>query len=452
MKSEQGSALIVALVVVLIVVGISGAFLVDTAFRSKHASAARESDEAQMICEAALEKTRRALYVYKTDDTYPWDRILADHAGLSTDFVDHWADYVARRDDEDFASYGATYYQAGASTQDDAPLPEDPGHFLGVSKPFSQGAFYVVIRDNDDGDGDEFTDSDYQILVYVTASLPDGTQRQIEALVYWENPKYTPGSGILVDGNVRFSGTTDVRGELGRVHANGTIDLNGGPTFSVSANATGEIDEGSSPIPPEGFNEFVSPVEIPFVDPEDYRDQATYILRADGTVEVVATGQVVRSGNFDGWRFEGGSWSFTSSRVAPAGCYYVEGNAKLTGSGNTPYQTMTVIATGSIETGGNVKFAPYLENTLFLAAGDISMAGTSGSVFEGVVAANEQVRTQGTFDLQGSMIAKNASNNHRLLNSIDFGGDISVTYDGGMPTIIENPIRAVPIRAMKRLK
>lgn len=445
MRKEKGSALIVALIIVLIVVGISGAFLVDTTYKSKHAFAARESDEAQMICEAALEKTRRALYVYKTESTYEWDQILWDHAELSIDPADHWQDYLANREDEYFRSYAARYDEAGVDTQADAPLPEDQEHFLGVSRPFGLGAFYVVIRDNDDGDDDEYADSDSQLLVYVTASLPDGTQRQIEALVYWRNPRFTPRYGILIDGNGRFNGTPNVTGEMGTVHANGDIVLEGDPTF-VSVDATGEI-VGSSD---SALNEHVLPVDVPNIRPADFLSDATYIFRANGEVVDGLTGLVIARNEFGGWRKSGSVWSFSTNGLAPPGAYFIEGDAKLTGG--PLEQTMSIIATGNIEISGSIKFRPFLENTLFLAGGDIDLNGTAGSTLEGLVAANEQIRTSGTFYLRGSVVSKNAGNSFQKLSRNEFGGTMTIHYDGGMATIIRDDLNTVPIRAMRRLK
>jgi type II secretory pathway pseudopilin PulG len=168
-RRRQGSALIIALIVVIIVVGIGGAFLVDTMARGKMSHSGVQSDEAQMICEAALEKVRRALFVYKDTGSYDWNDLIFDHAGMSIDPDTHWNDYLSRKDDSDFVSYAADYDQAGVNTAEDAPMPADPDHFLGISKPFGEGAFTVVIRDNDDGDADPAVDSDSKLLVYVAA-------------------------------------------------------------------------------------------------------------------------------------------------------------------------------------------------------------------------------------------------------------------------------------------
>jgi hypothetical protein len=461
-RQERGSALIVALIVIIIAVGIGGAFLADTLARSSISQKGVQSDEAQMIAEAALEKTRRALWVYKSDGTYEWDQIIADHAAYSIDPDVHWSDYQVRKNETDFQTYMAASASPGYNTYNDAPLPGDPSHFFGTSMPFGEGAYMAIVRDNDDGDGDPTTDSDLQILVYITSCLPDGTIRQIEALVRYEDPTYTPDHAILVDGTIQFNGTPDVLGTKGKAHANGDIVLSGNPIFSISANATGTIDEGSAPTPPEGFNEGVPEVPFPEVNPTQYKSQAQYVLRSNGQVYDQIGNAVVGSGaggGWNGWKFSGGLWSFSGGSTPPTATYYVEGSAKLSGAGGSPTRTMSIVAEGSIETTGNIKLNPTLTGTLFIAGGDVKLGGTAGAQFQGLVAAKEQIKTTGTFDHIGVLLAKNEADNYNLVtagSAIDpdsiFGGTMTVTYNGGLETVLENPTNAVVIQNLRRLR
>ncbi len=463
MKRNRGSALIVALVVVIIAVGIGGAFLADTVFRTKMQNYAVESDVAQMIVDAALEKVRRALWVYKTNGTYPWDQILAAHASLSTNADEHLADYVAKREAGQFQYYYYMYYQPGVNTANEAPLPGDTNHFLGVTQPFAEGGFYCVVKDNDDGDGNTVVDADNQVLVYVTASLPDGTQRQIVAMVQYSSPTYTPDDAIIVDGSILFNGTPNVTGAKGSAHANGDITMSGNPSFSVSANATGVINEGTAPVPPQGFNEGVAAIVVPDVEPATYKSMADYVLQADGTIKVVSTGQIITPGGqgWNGWKWSaaGMEWSLSGNSVPPSGTYYAESNVKISGSGNVPSRTMSVVAEKCIETTGNVMLTPVLTGTLFLAGGDIKLGGTAGASFMGLVAAKEQIKTMGTFTHQGVLLAKNAQDTYSLVtagSTVDpdsqFGGTMTVNYEGGLQTVLVNPTSAVAVKNVRRIK
>lgn len=462
MRNERGSALIVALVVVVIAVGIAGAFLADTAIRTRMQTLAVESDTAQMIADAAVEKVRRALWVYKTQNTYSWDQILQDHAGLSTDPDGHVRDYQERMASEDFAEYRRNYDSSGADTANDAPLPADADFFLGVTRPFAEGGYHCVIRDNDDGDGDPMRDSDNRLLLYVTAALPDGTHRQVLVLVEYLPSNYTPDHAILVDGSIRFNGNPAIGGALGSAHANGDITIVGsGTTFTVSANATGVVEEGTASTPPQGFNEGVATVAIPEIVPSQHRTLADYLLQSDGNVRIVATGAVVSASGRGGWN----NWSYNhanhewrysgSSTACPAGTYYVEGNAQITGG--SAVLTITVIAEGSISTTGNSHLRPYVSGTLFLAGGDVRLGGTAGTTYQGLIAAQEQLGTGGTFDHQGVLLARNAVDVSRTVSSgtsfdSDFGGSITVTYDGGLSTLLPNPDSSVRVRAVRRLR
>lgn len=460
--ARRGSALVLALVIVLIIAGLAGALLTATVFQSKASTASIQNDEAQIACDAALEKVRRALWIYKTDGTYPWDQILTDHQSLSLNPNAHFADYEARKDDLDFAAYLQNYYATGINTANEAPLPADAAHFLGRTMPFGRGGFYAVVRDNDDADGLPLHDTDGSLLVYVTASLPDGTQRQIEALVNFQSTNYSPDSAIVVDGSILFNGTPDVLGARGTAHANGDIVLTGNPTFSVSANATGTIDEGSATPPPGGFNEGVPPIAIPDVDPTQFQSMSDYLLMASGSVVDNQTGLTVGSGlgsGWNGWKFSSGTWSLSGSSVPPVGTYYVDGNAKLTGAGSAPNRAMSVVAVGTIETSGNIKLTPVLTGTLLLAGGDIKLGGTAGAMYSGLIAAHEQIQALGTFDHQGVLLAKNAEDVYSLVSAgsaIDpdsqFGGTMSVTYEGGLVTMLPNPSPSVAVLNVRRLK
>ncbi|MBI2901055.1 MAG: hypothetical protein HYY17_12790 [Planctomycetes bacterium] len=349
------------------------------------------------------------------------------------------------------------------NTMYEAPPPGYWNHFLGTTMPLGAGGFYCVVKDNDDGDGDPLRDSDNQVLVYVTATLPDNTQRQIEVLVKYADPSYVPDNAIVVDGSILFNGTPDILGLKGIAHANGDIVLSGNPTFSVSANATGQIAEGGATVPPGGFNEGVPPISIPDVDPTQYRNLANYTLRADGMILDVATGAMINpgAGGWNGWTYSAASntWSLSGNNVTPAGTYYAEGNVSITGSGNSPNRTLSIVAEKCISTTGNTRLAPALTGTLMIAGGDIKLGGTAGASYAGLIAAKEQIKTMGTFDHQGVLLAKNAQDVYTLVTAgsvvepdSQFGGTMSVTYDGGMVTVLKNPNNSVTIVSARKLK
>src|ERR1041384_512571 len=79
---ERGSALLLAVVITILVVGLGGAFLAETVFRGKHQERLIRADECQIICDAALDLVRLALRDWRNTDPPPalQDRNPADYA------------------------------------------------------------------------------------------------------------------------------------------------------------------------------------------------------------------------------------------------------------------------------------------------------------------------------------------------------------------------------------
>ena len=75
-RKETGSALLAAVIIVMIVIGIGGAFLAETAYRHKVISSQIEKDETTLLAESGLEKARRALWRYRVEGIMPWDQLL----------------------------------------------------------------------------------------------------------------------------------------------------------------------------------------------------------------------------------------------------------------------------------------------------------------------------------------------------------------------------------------
>ncbi len=224
-RHDRGSALLIATIIVLIALGIGGAFLSETVFRSKAQGSAHRADEALMICDAAVEKARRALCVYQNNGTWVWNQVFTYCQNISTDAATIKADFKSRLGTSQFTSYQSSLAQgsSGLNTSNEAPLPSvktypsasDPtanGVFIGWNVPYGSGAFHIVVRDNiTDPDADPLKDGDNKAVLIVTATLRDGTQRQIESTIFYP---YSPlkGKGI------------------GAIVANAAVDLTGNIT------------------------------------------------------------------------------------------------------------------------------------------------------------------------------------------------------------------------------
>lgn len=431
MRNERGSALLIALIVALIVVGIGGALLADTLARQGGAHRGAQSDEAQMLAESGLERARRALFVYRDQNLHSWDDLLQTQEGASLDPDQHWLDFPNAR-----------------AVEGDAP---EPGEFFLTSVTYSEGAFYLVLRDNDDGDGDPLVDSDDRIIVYVTASFPDGTQRQIESLVHYNPGNWVPNAAILVDGQLDNQGNLEVRGSLGSVHANGELELGGNPTIEQDATSALAVTASGSPTV-GGTMGVMSVAPIPDIDVTGFRADADFILAADGNV-YNAAGAVISMPEF---RFRGGDWDLHVNTAIPVGSYYVETDLRITGRPNV---TASFFVEGSITVTGDPTIRPYHNDVGAIVSGDLQVSGTPSGLWEGFYYAREQLCISGNAQLAGSFVAKNALDNSNAVTTgsrIDPSaatviGNPVVTYNGGLNTAIDTG-GSVTVETMRRLK
>lgn len=430
-NAARGSALILALVVVLIAAGIGGAFLVDTLTRGAAAHQGVQSDEAQLLAESGLERARLALYRYRDQNLHSWDDLLLAQEGASLEPADHWLDFPNAHD-----------------VEGDAPAPEE---LFATSVSFSEGAYYVVLRDNDDGDGDPSHDSDDRLLVYVTASFPDGTQRQIESLVRYRPSAFVPDAAILVDGQLDNQGNIDVRGAMGSVHANGELELGGTPNIDVDATSAVNVTVSGSPSV-GGYTGVTSYREIPDIDVTDYRADADYILAADGNV-YDASGAVVSMPEF---RFRGGDWDLHVDTTIPVGSYFVETDLNITGR---PSVTASFYVQGSLSVTGDPRIRPYRNDVGAIVRGDLQISGTPAGLWEGFYYTREQLRISGNANMLGSFVAKNAADNFSGVTTgsrVDPSaatviGNPVVQYDGGLQIGIDAG-GSVTVESMTRLK
>jgi len=244
-RGERGSALLITVIIVLIVFGIGGAFIVETLRRSQAQFASLKADETLMTCDAGLEKVRLALYQYRScaegggPTPWSWNDILLYCSTLAVDRAQIRADFRARQNSALFQNYRSLMMQntAGlnarlspnnpanpampASPTNWSPGDADAGVMLGGNMPYLDGAFWIHVRDNDDEatlvppqPNDPLVDRDRRVVVTVVSTLPDGTQRQIEAVVLYDAvPMSFMGLGAVVsNADVETTGSITVDG------------------------------------------------------------------------------------------------------------------------------------------------------------------------------------------------------------------------------------------------
>lgn len=463
-RRRQGAALVVAVIVVVIVTGMGAAFLSEGLFRSKQGFVEREQNEAQVICDAALEQARRYLFLYRDSGTWSWPEILQYNQGFPTP-PEFWKQPCV---DALNGSGGAT-----ARTWPEAPVPagsttvpSNPPTYFGVPTLYQNGAFVVVVRDNPDeplegAAQDPLTDTDGELLVYVTATMRDGVQRQIEARLRYDPPNYTPNGAIITGGTSLLRGSLNVVGvgdAAGKadVIANGNVDLGGSATIDGKVMAVGSVITSGSATASGGIQTGAPPVLLPNGDPTVYKNLAHYIFKSDGTVVEVGVG-VIAVNRWKGWSYSGGQWSSSQKDLSmPMATYYFETSIKMSGKS---WINGTAIVQGNVDIqgqGSNVpEIYPSLGDVAVLAGGDVSANGTAS--ITGVIVAREQIRLNGNFQLQGSAVALDEFDYSTLVSTTDsyddsFLGNASIRYSGGRATFLKVPRYSLSVTYMRRTK
>ena len=183
------------------------------------------------------------------------------------------------------------------------------------------------------------------------------------------------------------------------------------------------------------------PVDIPDYDPLDYCAAADYVLK-DGWVVTVGPprdSSFAGSGDVLGW-----SWDSVTNEYSLKGNQAVDGvvcaygNITITGnagSNGDPLQ-ITLLATGSVNVGGNPKLAAaHPDGILIVAEGDLDISGNASGTtpaYSGMLYAGSQCRTNGTPSLGGHLLCYNAEDPAGAIDLIDenkVNGTPSITYD-----------------------
>ncbi|MEK7865255.1 MAG: hypothetical protein AAB434_01135 [Planctomycetota bacterium] len=433
-RRDRGSILLVAVVLVIIVVGLSGAYLVMSDVLGRRVTEGSGAIDARAAAEEGVDFARgRLLALVDTqseDRTAAWSGVLDDEDG-----VPPWADGVPTR----------------------------------------QGSYTIRVLDNDDGDGNPYDDSDETLLLeatgYGTPRGAEGPAHVIRCAVTLEVNDPTAKYAILTNDDLHVYGAMLVDGTLGRIHSDQDLTVQGATTISRSATASGSISTVGDAYAIGG--EFLPDrpiIPIKPVQPSDYRPFADFILTADGRVLEGSTGRVLfdagaaagpgprggGGGTHNGFTWDARQgWSTVTSGWVD-GTYYVEGSLTMNHGGEAarPWR-VTIVTEGSVSMQGNPYLAPYLNGAeLLVAGGDIYARGTgSNAQVEGLILAHEQVDLSGNITIHGRVVAESAVNTagspvadnaNPLL--VECGGGVHVEYNDRIYRSLSTEFR-LPVRS-----
>ncbi len=291
---------------------------------------------------------------------------------------------------------------------------------------------------------------------------------------------FNPSNAILVGGNLTVSGSVDIGGIGGNVHANGAIDASVGGGGSISGTltssgaATGDINgtvavggQSKQDIPKVDpltlwtlYNTKEGPTPIPISTP--YPNW--YDLCPDGSVRVPdnvagpCTGTLLDDADlyplgFLGWKRAGTTWSYNSGNNA--GTFYVhQGSINVSGNPAGPW-VATLIASaietssspcartdGDISISGTPDMRGHLNGGEFaLVAGrDLDIAGNVDQTFGGLMSAWEQIKITGNPTLQGAVLGQDRCASGSITGN-QVSGSVNLTYNKDIELLIGNIVR-----------
>ena len=314
---------------------------------------------------------------------------------------------------------------------DGEPNTDDDGVLsFGPNVDFGAGSFSVRIADNDDGDGDNFSDND-DILMFTSTGVVENVERTMNVTL--TALSFVPNFAIIANGDFEISGNPTIAGDNGTVFTNNDLTISGSPEISQDALAGGNVSVSGNPTISGEISSDFTTIPIPPVDPQFYRGNADYELRSDGGVFDVAAGTLTYPGSFNGWQRVGARWKL-SGNTGYDGTYYIEGSAEIVGGPGSeiaPWR-VSIIATGNIKIAGNPYMLPETPDLLFVAGRDIKIGAASTQHYEGVILAHEQVEIGGTPTIEGAIIVENAENLSNLVRDSDVVGNATISYSGSL--------------------
>lgn len=263
---------------------------------------------------------------------------------------------------------------------------------------------------------------------------------------------------ILVDGNLRLNGTPSVMGAEGAVHANGALDLPGGPCTQQYFSSSNAITASGTPEGGAGCTAGAAtllanqePIPVPRLNPNDYLPFVTYrltntgkILNAAGTVlfDITLPGPP----QWNSWTWSASNQEWQGGNNIPAGTYYAEGNIRISGSPGSAATPLpaTLVAVGYVTITGYPSLTPSLPGPpayAVIAGTDLTINGNPSNPYQGVYYARDQFQITGNPSLNGQVIAAMAGDgpspggsNPVMLGAdgfVNVGGTPLITYSGG---------------------
>jgi hypothetical protein len=332
-------------------------------------------------------------------------------------------------------------YLVGADGQ---PGTDDDGALLGGSPvSMTTGTYQLTVVDNGD-DGDPSSDADDTVFL-VSVGAARSARVELRVTITAGGTTGLPVS-YLFNNRLTVTGESNWYGGDAIIHSNDRIEVVKDATIEGNLQTSGQFiaEDGvtinGSAMTGSDLDTYVQdhrnldPIDVPEVDPEDFRDWADYVMGADGGIRDGSGNLVFDASGGDvwnGWKYATDKWelkdSGTSYGRTPDATYFVEGNLIAGGHNGTEASPLavTLVTTGHLEIGGHAWMSSYANDTLAVVGTDAEIHGhTDTFEFMGHVLVHEQLKLSGHVNVAGGILVEDAEDLDDMLTRIDEGTKI----------------------------
>jgi hypothetical protein len=422
--SERGSALVGVLLLLMMMSALVAALAVGGQTETLISRNERANAQARAAAEAGLNHAVELATTY----IFRWSANGFGSVAGAVDALLVGPDGVSGSEDTD-ADNGSLGTRAGIDADEDIPLDTKLTITGGILAEYE-----ASLMDDDatapDENGDPYTDANRTLIIRATGYARDNSEVTVEAMI---SPIEL--GALVVNGDLEVVGNVEVSGTAGNVHANGDLDLIGSVDISGYASATGTYT-GSEP-----GTGGAAPVDVPEVDPGDYRHYADFVLTSSGTMTDLNGTVLCAMAPCNNWDWDSSTSTWSTHNAPPTdGTYYVEGSISITGSpGNAKNPIhVTLITEGSIDISGSPDMTADTPELLMVAGGDLEISGGLDAgdplTAQGQVLVHEQIKFSGNPSIAGQVIVENATSVSTLVTENDLSGNVDIIYNGGLGT------------------
>jgi len=268
-----------------------------------------------------------------------------------------------------------------------------------------------------------------------------GTNVAARALLETKQPPPWLGLAILTEDDLDVTGSALVESRPGRpginadIHTNAHVTVGNAATIRgfVSASETADVEGTVNPVDTGGLDYFVyegtDPIDIPEIDPEDYRADACV---PPGVVTQTLPNKPVSltDAAFDPIRNAATRTVNFGGTIDNPSVLFIDGDFKMTGQWTfTGYGMIVVTGTFTNVGGAEVEPDPLIidpgsyTSQLALIANQINLGGNS--VIEAMLYARRSFSSLGTAEIHGSAISRSLGSD----TGSDFSGNFTVYYE-----------------------